>query len=89
MPLLTVRSSEALLLDKPVASIEPLGNQITVVGKGVGPTPVNGAEIFDAEGAAGLRLTAIRTAKVNVTYIEDLGPEKLAEIAREAEQETT
>jgi hypothetical protein len=67
----TVHPGEKLVLSAAVSKIEPAGTPIIVEGEGIDPTFVTGEEIFDAEGAAGLRLTATKTARVWVTTVED------------------
>jgi hypothetical protein len=84
--MLTVRPGERLVLDKPVATVEPLGNEVLVQGPDIEHATVDGSEIFEAGGAV-LRLTATKTARVRVVYLEELGPGKLAEIEGEAKAE--
>jgi hypothetical protein len=68
----TVRPTSPLTLAARVAKIEPLGNPVTVVGPEIGPTEVNADEVFDAGSAAGLRVVATSTARVVVTYTDEV-----------------
>jgi len=83
----TVRPNEPLVLDKPVATIEPHGTPVVVSGPTIEVATVDGSEIFQAGGAGGPRLNAASTARVTVTYLEEVGDQKIAEIRKEAEQE--
>lgn len=69
----TVRPTHPLTLQAKVAKIEPAGTSVTVVGPDIEPTVVTSEEIFDAEGAAGLRVVATSTARVTVTYADEVG----------------
>jgi hypothetical protein len=73
----TVRPDAPLVLDKPVV----------VSGPSIEVVTVDGSEIWSALGEAGLQLNAGSTARVIVTYLEEVGDEKIAEIRREAEAE--
>jgi hypothetical protein len=58
-------------LDRPVAKIEPHAGSVVVTGPGLEPTTVNTAEIFDAEGAAGLQVSTVEGAVIDVTYADE------------------
>jgi hypothetical protein len=72
----TVRASHPLQLQARVATIEPAGTSVTVLGPDIEPTVVTSEEIFDAEGAAGLRLVSTSTARVTVTFADEVQPSK-------------
>lgn len=67
-----VRPTHPLDLQARVAAIEPAGTAVTVVGPDIEPTVITSEEIFDAEGASGLRVVATSSANITVTYLDEV-----------------
>jgi hypothetical protein len=65
----TVRPKHALYLQAPVATIEPVGTEVTVAGQSIETAVVTSDEIFDADGAGFLQVTSTSSAAVLVTYV--------------------
>jgi hypothetical protein len=72
----TVRPTHPLTLQARVATIEPAGTPVTVVGPDIEPTLVTGQEIFDAEGAPNLKIVATSTANITVTFADEVDAPK-------------
>lgn len=80
----TVRPGAPLRLTAAVATIRPHGTPVVVSGLAKGLATISGGKDLDCKGAGGLKVSAVSTARIAVTYEEEVRRDKKGKLIGEA-----